>query len=250
MNWLQATYQPTTLFSLKPSWATSSGGKSLLLPSPYALKMGLLDAAIRVDGWTQAEEAWSWLRQLEIGIQLPDQIVVSNVFAKILRIKEIKTKASEKPAAIAKAKAQGQWPFQSTIGYREYVYFPDAIHLALGTSADHVPLLTKWLLNLTYLGKRGGFMQLMGLPTAVSDITHYTLLTQEMTIFPVHGLMQRIDDCDPKMKLDNANIYTKKRPKRITRDVALPYRLKKSSRSYSLYERVGAENGSRYEQVV
>ena len=229
MNWLQATYQPTTLFSLKPSWATSSGGKSLLLPSPYALKMGLLDVAIRVDGWAQADAAWSWLRQLEIGIRLPEQIVVTNLFAKILKIRR-------NPAAEGAADAG---PFQKTIGYREYVYFSDAIHLRLGTSAEHVPLLTKWLLNLNYLGKRGGFVQLMGPPTAVSDISDYTLLTQEMTAFPMRGLMQQIDDCDPKMKLDHANIYTKSRPKRITRDVVLPYQLKKSSRSYSLYERVG-----------
>ncbi len=228
MNWLQVTYQPTTLFSLKPSWATSSGGKSLLLPSPYALKMGLLDVAIRVDGWTQAEVAWSWLRQLEIGIQLPEQIVVTNLFAKILKIRR-------NPAREGSADAG---PFQKTIAYREYVYFSDAVHLALGAPAEHLPLLTKWLLNLNYWGKRGGFVQLMGPPTAVSDLSGYTLLTQEMTAFPVRGVMQRIDDCDPQMKLDNANIYSKSRPKRIARDVALPYRLKKSSRSYSLYKRV------------
>ena len=48
--WVLATYQPTTFFSLKPSNATSSGGKTLLTPTPYAIKMGLLDAAIRTEG--------------------------------------------------------------------------------------------------------------------------------------------------------------------------------------------------------
>jgi hypothetical protein len=228
MNWLQATYQPTTLFSLKPSWATSSGGKSLLLPSPYALKISLLDVAARVDGWAQAETAWPWLRQLEIGIRLPEQIVVTNLFAKILKIRRNPAREGSSDAG----------PFQKTIAYREYVCFSGAIHLAWGTSAEHMAVLTKWLLNLNYWGKRGGFVQLTGLPTAVSDLNGYILLTQEMTAFPVYGVMQRIDDCDPNMKLDNANIYTKSRPKRIIRDVALPYRLKKSSRSYSLYERL------------
>ncbi|MFQ5399999.1 MAG: hypothetical protein ACE5E7_10410 [Anaerolineae bacterium] len=191
--------------------------------------MALLDVAIRVDGWTQAEEAWLWLRQLEIGVQLPERIVVTNLFAKILKIRR----------NLAREGSADAGPFQKTIAYREYVFFSGDVHLALGVSVEHFPLLTKWLLNLNYWGKRGGFVQLMGLPTVVSDIGDYTLLTREMTAFPVRGLMQRIDDCDPKMKLDNANIYTKSRPKRITRDVALPYQLKKSSRSYSLYERVG-----------
>lgn len=239
MDWLQATYQPTTLFSLKPSWATSSGGKSLLLPSPYALKIALLDVAIRIDGINQATTAWPWLRQLDIAIQLPQQMVVTNLFAKILRQKEFKGKKEKKAEFIAQAISEGNWPFQKTIGYREYVYFSDVIQLALGTPAKNIPMLTNWLLNLTYLGKRGGFVQLMNPPTAVSDISSYTILTQEMTTFPIHGLMQQLDDCDPKMKLDNANIYTKSRPKRITRDIILPYRATRSSRSYTLYEKVG-----------
>ena len=45
--WLIAEYQPVSLFSLKNSLATSSGGKSLLVPTPYAFKMALLDAACR-----------------------------------------------------------------------------------------------------------------------------------------------------------------------------------------------------------
>ncbi len=228
MNWIQATYQPTTLFSLKPSWATSSGGKSLLMPSPYALKMALLDAAIRVDGWKHASFSWSWISQLQIGIQLPERMVVTNLFAKILKIRRNPAKEGAADAG----------PFQKTIAYREYVYFSDVIHLALGTDAANHPSLETYLLNINYLGKRGGFVQLMGRPTAVSNIAAYTILTEEMTAFPPHGLMQRIDDCDPKMKLDQANIYTKARPKRIVRDVVLPYRLKKSSRSYSFYERV------------
>ena len=45
--WLLAIYEATTLFSLKTSDATSSGGRTLLAPTPYAIKMGLLDAAYR-----------------------------------------------------------------------------------------------------------------------------------------------------------------------------------------------------------
>ena len=231
MNWLAAVYQPTTLFSLRPSWTTSSGGKSLLIPSPYATKMALLDVAIRVDGIAQAESAWSFLRALEIGIQLPEQVVVTNLFTRILRKRR-------NPAPDGSADAG---PFQKTIGYREYVYLPDSIHLALGTEADNLEPLERWLLNLTYLGKRGGFVQLMERPKPVSDISDHTMLTREAEQFPVYGLMQRVDDCDPTMKWDNANIYTSSRPNRITRDIVLPYRLKKSSRSYSWYERVPVE---------
>ncbi|HFC12622.1 MAG TPA: hypothetical protein ENJ56_07230 [Anaerolineae bacterium] len=238
MNWLQATYQPTTLFSLKPSWATSSGGKSLLLPSPYALKMALLDVAIRVDGLISAESDWAWLRRLQIGIRLPEQFVVTNLFARILRKKEFKGKKADKVAFIQQAIVGGNWPFQSSIGYREYVYYPAPMTLIIGCESHNLVHVQRWLLNLTYLGKRGGFVQLLTPPTVITDIGDFVQLTQTLEAFPLNGLMQQLDDCDPKMKFDQANIYTKSRPKRITRQVVLPYRLTKSSRTYSLYQRV------------
>ncbi len=93
MEWLTTTYQPTTLFSLKPSWATSTGGKSLLLPSPYAFKMALLDAAIRTSGLAVGEAAWPWLRDLHMAVRLPEQVTVTNLFGRILREKEIKNQS-------------------------------------------------------------------------------------------------------------------------------------------------------------
>jgi len=43
-------YMPTALFSLKDSNATNSGAKALFLPSPYAIKMAILNQAITVGG--------------------------------------------------------------------------------------------------------------------------------------------------------------------------------------------------------
>ncbi|MCO5193116.1 MAG: hypothetical protein M9930_07470 [Anaerolineae bacterium] len=228
MKWLSAHYQPTTLFSLKPSWATSSGGKSLLLPTPYALKMALLDVAIRVDGVTSAERDWAWLRRMPIGIQLPQQMVVTNLFAKILKLRR-------RPAT---EDSSDMGPFQKTIGYREYVFHSTPISFVFGVEANHLERLSVWLLNLNYLGKRGGFVQLMGMPTEIRDSAEFVMLTETPERFPINGLIQQVDDCDPKMKFDQANIYTSNRPKRIVRQIVLPYRLAKSSRSYSLYEHV------------
>lgn len=226
MIWIQAIYQPTTLFSLRPSWATTSGGKSLLLPSPYALKMAVLDAAIRSSGLAQAEKAWPWIRDMAVGIQLPAQIVVTNLFTKILR-------ARRNPAAPGSADAG---PFQKTIAYREYVYHPAPITLAFAVPDKQAARLGNWLAQINYLGKRGGLMQLMAAPTPLDEVADFVLLTADANSFPLHGLVQQLDDCDPKMNFVEANIYDTKKPKRVVRHIILPYQLKKSSRSYSLYE--------------
>lgn len=229
MAWIQAIYQPTTLYSLRPSWATSSGGKSLLLPSPYALKMAALDAAIRISGLSVAEKAWPWIRDMDISIQLPRQIVVTNLFAKILKLRR-------SPATPGSADAG---PFQKTIAYREYVYHPEPITLAFAVMDAQAALLGNWLTQINYLGKRGGFMQLLSPPTPLADTANFSALTTTTDHFPINGLVQQLDDCDPKMKFVEANIYESKKPKRITRHVVLPYQLKRSSRSYSLYEYAG-----------
>lgn len=242
MNWLTVTYQPTTLFSLKPSWATSSGGKSLLLPSPYSLKMALLDAAIRTSGLATAQSAWAWLRDLPIGIQLPHKIVVTNVFAKILRKNEIKVKAVQKAAAIAVAMQKQQWPYKRTIGYREYVYYPAPISFVfgLGKQVDEAQL-ADWLCQISYLGKRGGLVQLLTPPALADGVGEFLLLTADPPAIPTEGIVQQLDDCGAKMRFAHADIYDSKRPVRVTRHLVIPYRPVRSSKSYTLYQRIEAE---------
>src|SRR5215471_14763409 len=46
-QWLEFQYSPVALFSLKMSRATSTAGKTLLIPTPYAAKMAFVDAGLR-----------------------------------------------------------------------------------------------------------------------------------------------------------------------------------------------------------
>lgn len=239
MLWLEATYQPTTLFSLRPSWATSTGGKSLLLPSPYAIKMALLDVALITSGQDAGKKAWPWLSTLSIAIDLPSQIVVTNLFSRILRQKEIKSKASEKDAAISKAQEQMQWPYQNTIAFREYVYYAEPLRLAFGLEqTEQADQLRNWLCQINYLGKRGGFVQLLTPPTILPDCEVFLSLTEEQTTFAPGGVIQQLDDCGPKMTFAQADIYDSKSANRQVRHIVIPYRLTKSSKSYSLYDRI------------
>lgn len=231
MNWLEITYQPTTLFSLKPSWATSSGGKSLLLPTPFAIKMALLDAAIRTSGLETGQEAWPKLRDLQVSIKLPQQIVVTNLFARILRKRRGKSP---------------EGPFQRTIGYREYVHYPGPLTLALGSDDEaRQAQIAGWLLQINYLGKRGGFMQPLGKPVSRPDDGGFLRLTKEPQQIDPRGIIQQLDDCGRRMTFEHADIYSGKSIRsgsatgRIVRHVVVPYRLARSSKSYTLYERIG-----------
>jgi len=238
--WVFAVYQPTTLFSLRPATATSSGGKSLIVPTPFAIKMALLDVAIRTQGLAAGRAIFPMLRSLQIAVRLPEQVVVNSTFTKILRLKEFKMAASAKPAAIEKAKADHQWPFQKTIAYREYVQFAGPLELAF--TGMSVEALAPLLIQINYLGKRGGFLQLHATPTVGDDLpSGFTEITAGVRdTFPL-GVLQVLDDFGPQMTFEHADIYDKKRitlgKDRVLHHVVLPYRMVRSSRGFTLYER-------------
>src|SRR6185312_3026242 len=61
-RWLVVEYQPTAMFSLKTSLATSSVGRTLVVPTPYSIKMGFVDAAFRAS--LSEPECAAFLRSL------------------------------------------------------------------------------------------------------------------------------------------------------------------------------------------
>src|SRR6266849_10678855 len=83
-RWLVAEYQPTTLFSLKTSQATSSVGVTLVIPTPYAIKMAFVDAAFRF-GLNNEDCAkfLSSLANVDVRVSPAALGVVTNTFVKV-----------------------------------------------------------------------------------------------------------------------------------------------------------------------
>jgi len=231
--WLIAEYEAVTLFSLKLSTATSSGGKTLLVPTPYALKMALLDSACRTLGVKQAESLWEQIRDLHIAIRPASKVVVTNLFQRIL-------KPFKNPPKEGTLDSFG--PFQRTIGYREYAQLIGPMAVALELSEAQKEIFINLLLNISYFGKRGGFMQLIKVPLVVEEFpSQFVDATIEQTSFAIFGTLQALDDCGPNLSFERANIYSDVKLKdgdRIRRNVILPYRMTRSSKSFSLYEYV------------
>lgn len=232
--WLIAEYRPTSLFSLKPAWATSSGGKSLLLPTPYAVKMALLDVACRSEGIVNAREAWAKIATLQIALRGPDRIVVSNTFTKILKPR----RGSPTPGSADAG------PLQKSIGFREYVYHDGAIAVGLEiTDLVDVDRIVDWLLQVNYLGKRGGLVQLLAPPVPADTLPpDFVVINQEQAVgIPIEGIVQPMDDTGPKVSFAKVDVYSGENIRsgkdRILHHVVFPYRLVSSSRGYTFYER-------------
>jgi hypothetical protein len=223
--WTIARYQPTTLFSLKPHMATSSGGKTLIVPTPFAVKTALLDAGIRTQGLEQGKAFFPSIRALDIAVLLPRQLVVNKTFTRVLRA--------------ARSVSPGQRPYQRTMGFREYVHFAGPLTLAFRGMSEELALL---LAQVNYLGKRGGFIQLLSAPEEVDALQDdFTLLTEGVSEDFRLGTLQMVDDWGEELTFERINIYSDKPvtpgKHRVFHHVVLPHEPVRSSRGFTLYER-------------
>lgn len=233
--WYITTFQPVSLISLKLATATSTGGKSLLLPTPFAFKMALLDVVIQDAGLGQAKALWGAIRDGEMGIDGPAQIAVTNTFTKIL--KPMKDKPVLDPeSGLTRSMI-------NTIGFREYVQWHGALRIAFQPNGLPQHEWKRWLTLIRYIGKRGGFVQANGeLEQRETIDAQFVRLDQQTEHFSLNGSMQIMDDCSPKLTFEQVDIYSEKNMRtgtdRILRHIVIPYRQVRSSRGYTLYQRV------------
>jgi hypothetical protein len=223
--YLVAHYLPTALFSLKDSWATNAAGKTLLVPSPYAVKMALLDVAARWQGVEAAKAVFVWLKSLEVRPSPPQYACVTNSFIKIQRPPK-KPKPGE--------------PFGPTVAFREYIQFHGVLRIACEVSkleTESLEMLRSLLLRVNYFGKRGCFMQFLQFDEMEGlDESFITIAGDQKT--SSGSVMHYLDDFGPRMTWDKVNVYTSDKPDREVKAALLPYRLRRSSKRSSLYVRV------------
>lgn len=237
--WLVAHYQPVGLFSLKMGLATSTGAKTLFLPTPFAVRTALLDVAIRTQGLATAPLVFEMLKGLTIAAFLPERVVVTNLFTKILK--------PQRPDA------QRVEAMQTTITFREYAYLMGNFGLAFKGEGVDIHQLETLLPHINYFGKRGSFFQLLDLPRWTRklpedfvvlggvSINGSEVAGQVRTLFP-QGIIQVMDDWGPDLTFEKVNVYSDNDIRlgtdRVRQYVILPYRLVRSSRSFSYYERI------------
>ncbi len=237
-TWLLATYRPVSLFALKTTYATNKGGKTLLVPTPYAIKLALVDACFRAygpeDAADKARYVFDQIKDKAIRLLPPEHCVVQNTFVKIRQ----------------ESREGAKGTYDSTVAYREFCFFEGELVIALnieGLEDESIDLIENSLKHVNHFGKRGSYFQFikcegaMELPSGFSlqdDTTNFEL--------DAYGVMQALDDMgetDDSDLFDRVNSYSNKSltlgKHRILKNTFLPYRLVRSSRGYTYYSRVG-----------
>lgn len=147
-RWLVFEYAPVALFSLKSSLATSTAGITLLVPTPYAVKMAFVDASFRAGfDYGLCAKILESLVRIQVFISPPTHAVVTQTFVKIRQ---------------ESRKGDPLRPYGPNVAYRELVHFSGKWRFAfdLVPQDDEVTeILVRCAPHVNYIGKRGSFIQ-------------------------------------------------------------------------------------------
>jgi len=234
-RWLVLIYEPVSLFTLRSTYSMSKGGKTLLLPTPYAVKMALIDAVFRYATLVAAKAMYERVKGCRIRFRPPSACVVQNTFIKIRQ---------EERGADA-----GQ--YVPTIAYRELVFYAGQMAIAIDASAwndDDLAAATEAAMHINYFGKRGSFFQFIESQVLEELPSGYSLPdgASDKTIeLGAYGVTQYLDDfgadlCADRDGFERISTYHDKDIKhgkhRVLISTLLPYRRVEAARSFTRYE--------------
>lgn len=209
-------YQPTNLFSLKESNSTNSGAKSLLIPSPYSIKMALFNQAITIDGKMVFEEKHSkefaFIKDARIEYRVSGSFCVNNCFVTIQSLRD--------------------GTYRGKPSFREYIYLSENIEIIFGVKTEESKqYLQKYLHRINYFGKRGCFFQFVGYRDNPGESNVKEFDVSDFT----PGILQEFDDISPKADFKNIDNFDSASARRDKRILVLPVQSLNSSKSYTHY---------------
>lgn len=234
-RWLLVVYRPTTLFSLRITNSTSSGGKTLVVPTPYAIKLAMLDAAFRIGYEDLARDIFDSIASVDIRIQPPEHLTVNHTFIKVKRQPKNPTP---------------ELPFIPSISFRDFCFYRGDMTLALDSTKmneDEIEKIVKVLAHINYFGKRGSFFQFIKTDQVTKLPPHFTVqmgnLEQEGG--QLYDIVQLLDDIGETRKKDDlfeaVNSYSAKPitlgKQRVLAPTVIPYRLQRTTNRYDYYVR-------------
>jgi hypothetical protein len=204
-RWLIADFAPVGLFSLKTSQATSSVGRTLVVPTPYAIKMACVDAAFRAG--LPDDVCAAFLESLvgvAVRIRPPETAIVTHTIIKIRQ--EPKTPSTAQP-------------YISSVAYREVVHHAGGWRWAFDLAAGDDVLaerLVATLPHVRYVGKRGSFIQFLTLNRAEEIDDTFTAPIEPGQDFRVSNAwhVQQLDDFGPAATFERLSTFSSARARR------------------------------------
>ena len=233
-GWLLFRYEPVSLFSLRTTHSTNKGGKTLLVPTPYAVKLALIDACFRRYGSEQtARSVFDLIKERRIQFKPPRDCIVQNTFVKI------RQEERNAPSGI----------YTSTIAYREWVYYKGQMIMAMQAeklNIDEKLLLRNLASHINYFGKRGSFWQFIESDELEGDLPEgFTVSGDSENLKPeLYGVSHFLDDfgealCSAPNGFERISTYHTEKIRlgehRVLIPTLVPYVRRQTTRNFTRY---------------
>lgn len=263
-KWLAVHYAPVSLFSLRSTLSTSKGGKTLVIPTPYSIKLALIDACFRFSSADEkdgvARALFDSVKAKKIRIRPPQHCVVQNTFVKIrqaeraLSKKNLAGDANDEDVddSVDTEKGSVRGMYTSTIAYREMVYYSGEMTIAIEAgelSPEACELIKLAAVHVNHFGKRGSFFQYQHTEEWEALPLGFTIADRDTPIeIPrdTYGMSQFLDDFGPELVkakdgFERISTYHHKAitmgKHRILVQTLVPYRQAQATRNFTRYER-------------
>lgn len=244
-RWVVLSFEPVAPFSLRSSLSTSAGGKTLLVPTPFAVKMALLDATARSAGSEAADRLLRALLLTPVAIVPSRWATVTNTFERVLRLNRGDGKAADDEADPGANDDQND-PFMRTIRYREICFLSGPLTIGLGLRTFEAALLIEAARQVNYFGRRGGFFQLVKTSVQASVDERATIVDPcgwAPPTVPAGEVVAPLDDMGPGATLERISPFSDQGASwgsdRVVHMSILALRRVASGSHFTAYERVG-----------
>lgn len=192
------------------------------MPSPYSIKMALLNQAITVGGELAELDKknsafFSYIKDAKISYFIENNsfFAVSNSFVKILKPSHNGT------------------GFGQTVAFREYFHLSNQVEIIFEVETiDQKEYLQNYLYRINYFGKRGCFFQFLEFSDSPNEPNVLPFDSKEVIV----GILQEYDDFDEKVNFENVNNFSSKPTKRKKDIFVLPLQQVSSSKSFTVYK--------------
>lgn len=234
-SWLLIHYIPVSLFSLRTTHSTSSGGKTLFVPTPYTFKLAMVAGAYRLGGEKMAKDIFHFIKDGKVRFNPPKHLTVNHTFIRIMR--EPKKKTPE-------------LPFTSSIAFREFCYYQGELIIAVhvpNLEQEEVQMLIATAAHINYFGKQGSFFQFISTEIITELPSGFTVLVPDEleSITPGHyeiaQFLDDLGDTQAKDLFERINTYSDKSIElnrhRLLKQYLLPYKMIKENNRYTYYQK-------------
>ncbi len=243
-KWLLLDYEPVSLFSLRMTHTTSKGGKTLLVPTPYAAKLALIDSCFRcypsASSLNEATRIFDSIKMQHVRFLPPTNCIVQNTFVKIRQ----------------ESRDEANGFYASTIAYREWCFHQGLLTVAMtldGLDDGQIHELQYVASHVNQFGKRGCFWQFQNAKQFKGELPNgFTRQPTDPGAFDIgmYGVSQFLDDFGPKLcaakdGFDRISSYATNAKivlgeHRILTPTFIPYVRIRATRCYTQYYRKDA----------